>query len=78
MRKILAVALLVSVFGINTAIADILPEGQKVVPVCAYFNNTADFLDTLAIYGYETGPDGEMTNFSTFLLHVLMLNIVPQ
>ncbi len=59
MRKVLATALLISLFGFGTALADILPEGQKSVPVCAYFNNTADFADTLSVYGYETGPDGE-------------------
>lgn len=62
MRKVLATALLISLFGFGTALADILPEGQKSVPVCAYFNNTADFTDTLSVYGYETGPDGEQVD----------------
>ena len=67
MRKLLILALLVSAFGTNIANADILPEGKTTVPVCAYFNNTADFTDTLTIYGYETGPDGERTDFSTLI-----------
>lgn len=47
---------MISLFGIGIANADILPEGQKGVTVCAYFNNTEDFLEEMAIYGYETGP----------------------
>lgn len=67
MKKLLTLSVLVSMFISGTALADILPEGQKVIPVCAYFNNTADFLDTLSIYGYETGPDGEKTDFSQYI-----------
>lgn len=67
MKKTLAIAILVSLFGINTAMADILPEGKKNIPVCAYFNNTADFSDTLAVYGYETGPDGERTDLTQYI-----------
>ncbi len=59
MRKVLAIALMISFCGFGTALADILPEGQKSVPVSAYFNNTADFTNIFSVYGYETGPDGE-------------------
>jgi len=67
MRKLIAISILVFAFGTNIAVADILPEGKKNIPVCAYFNNTADFLDTVYVYGFETGPDGERTDLSHFI-----------
>lgn len=63
----MAVALLVSLFGFGTALADILPEGQTVVQVCAYFNNTADFLDDITIYYYETSPGGDRVDLSQLI-----------
>ena len=51
----------------STAFADVLPEGTKVVPICAYFNNTASVLDTMAVYGYETAPGGAKVDFSSFI-----------
>lgn len=56
-----------SLLGFGTAFADILPEGQTVIPVCAYFNNTADFLDDIAVYYYETAPGGERVDFSSLI-----------
>lgn len=67
MKKLLTLSVLVSMFISGTALADILPEGTKTVPVCAYFNNTADFLDDISIYGYETAPGGEKVDFSQFI-----------
>jgi len=51
----------------NLALADILPPGQKVVPVCASFSNTESMLNTMAVYGYETGVTGEKVDFSSFI-----------
>lgn len=67
MKKVYVLGLLISMLMTSTAFADILPEGQKYVPVCAYFNNTEDFLDTSAIYGYETAPGGSKVDFSSFI-----------
>lgn len=51
----------------NLALADILPPGQTVVPVCASFSNTESMLNTMAVYGYETGPGGDKVDFSSFI-----------
>ncbi|MBN1494604.1 S-layer homology domain-containing protein [Candidatus Peregrinibacteria bacterium] len=67
MKKLLSLGLVVSMLFASTAYADILPEGKKAVPVCAYFNNTESMLDTMAIYGYETAPDDSMVSISSFV-----------
>ena len=61
------VGLLVLAFGLQTASADILPPGQKVVPVCAYFTNTESMLDELAVYGYEVSVTGQNPDLSKFI-----------
>jgi len=67
MKKVALLGVLISMFISNTALADVLPEGVKSVPVCAYFDNTASVLDTMAVYGYETAPGGEKVDFSSFI-----------
>jgi len=67
MKKVLLLGLVVSMLFAGTAYADILPEGMKYVPVCAYFNNTASYLNTIAIYGIEKAPDGSRVDFSSFV-----------
>lgn len=67
MKKYLAIGLVMASFGLQTAYADILPPGEKVVQVCAYFNNTAEMLDTLAVWGYETAPGGDKVDLSMFI-----------
>lgn len=67
MRKFFAAAILSGMLFGMTAYADILPPGQKMVPVCAYFNNTADVLETMAVIGYETAPDGSRVDLSSFI-----------
>jgi len=54
-------AMLVFTFGVNTAMADILPEGNKSVSVCASLNNIEDFTDELSVYTYEVSPGGDKT-----------------
>ena len=67
MKKVAILGVLISMFISNTALADVLPEGMKYVPVCAYFDNTASVLNTMAVYGYETAPGGEKVDFSSFI-----------
>lgn len=67
MKRTLTVALLVLAFGLQTVHADVIPPGQKVVPVCAYFTNTESMLDQLAIYGYEVSVTGEKVDLSKFI-----------
>jgi len=67
MKKVVMLGVLISMFMTNTAFADVLPEGTKAVPVCAYFDNTASVLDTMAVYGYQTAPGGEKVDFSSFI-----------
>jgi len=67
MKKIITAAIFAGMLFGMTAYADILPPGQKQVPVCAYFNNTASNLDTMSVLGYETAPDGSKVDFSQFI-----------
>jgi len=67
MKKYLVLALLLFTIGGYTAQADILPPGQKPVQVCAYFDNTASMLDTLAVWGYEIAPSGQKVDLSEFI-----------
>lgn len=65
-KTLIAIAAGILAFA-NLALADILPPGQTVVPVCASFSNTESMLDTMAVYGYETGVTGEKVDFSSFI-----------
>jgi hypothetical protein len=67
MKKVVMLGVLISMFMTSTAFADVLPAGIKYVPVCAYFDNTASVLNTMAVYGYETAPDGSMVSISSFI-----------
>ena len=67
MKKIFILGLLINMLLVGTAYADILPQGKTVVPVCAYFNNTAEFLDTISIFGFETGPGGNRIDLSQYI-----------
>lgn len=67
MKKQIALALLIFTLGANTALADILPPGQKAIQVCAYFNNTESMLNQLAVWGYETAPGGSKVDLSMFI-----------
>lgn len=67
MKKSLTLSVLASMLLLNFAFADILPEGKTGVQVCSYFNNTAEFTDDLAIYGFETGPVLEKGELSQFI-----------
>jgi len=67
MKKLLTLSVLVSMFVSGTVLADVLPEGTKAVPVCAYFNNTASILDEMAIYGYEKAPGGDKIDLSSYI-----------
>jgi len=52
------IILLFLLFAVGQALADILPSGQKAVNVCAYFINTAEMANTVAVYGFETNTSG--------------------
>ena len=67
MKKLLTLSVLVSMFISGTALADVLPEGTKAVPVCAYFNNTDSVLDEMAIFAYEYAPDGSFVSRSSLI-----------
>ncbi len=67
MKKYLALALLIFTMGAPTSLADIPVEGMKPIQVCAYFNNTEALLDTVAVWGYETAPDGGKVDLSKFI-----------
>lgn len=61
MKKTIIVATIMAIFGASTAFADILPPGQKTVPVCAYFDNINDHAGELVLFGYEESPVSEST-----------------
>jgi S-layer homology domain len=61
MKKILIMAVVLATLGVNTALADVLPPGQKTVPVCAYFNNIHDFVGEMVVFGYEESPVSDST-----------------
>jgi hypothetical protein len=67
MKKIFAAAIFAGMFFGMTAYADVLPPGQKMVPVCAFFSNTAAMLDTVAVFGYDTEPGGARLDLSRFI-----------
>jgi len=65
-KTLIAIAAGILAFA-NLALADILPPGQTVVPVCASFGNTESMLNDMAVYGYETAPGGDKVDFSSFI-----------
>jgi hypothetical protein len=67
MKKYLIIPIILLTFGAQVALADILPPGQKAVPVCAYFTNAADELNNIAVIGYETAPGGDRVDLSRFI-----------
>ena len=67
MRKIFLTGFVFALMFGSTAFADILPPGQRAVDVCAYFTNTASVLNTMAIIGFETAPDGTKVDLSSFI-----------
>lgn len=56
MKKIIVMAVAFAVLGATTAYADILPPGQKTVPVCAYFDNINEHAGEMVLFGYEESP----------------------
>jgi hypothetical protein len=59
MKKTMLALIAVLVLTANIAVADILPEGQKTVPVCSFFNNTVDFLDEFVVLVQEETVSGD-------------------
>jgi predicted DNA-binding antitoxin AbrB/MazE fold protein len=59
MKKTLFALLTIAVLSAPAAFADIIPEGEKYVDSCAYFNNTADFLDEFGIFTQEYSVNDE-------------------
>ncbi len=67
MKKYFIIPLVLSLFAGQIALADILPPGQKAVQVCAYFTNTAEMLNDIAVIGYETSPSLDRVDLSQFI-----------
>ena len=53
--------------GGQVVLADVLPPGEKEIRACAYFTNTADTLDDMAVIGFERDPGGETVDLSQFM-----------
>jgi hypothetical protein len=54
-KYLLAGTMVFGLMGTQLAFADVLPEGQKVVPVCAQLTGISE-LPKITIYARETGP----------------------
>ncbi|MDX9971142.1 MAG: S-layer homology domain-containing protein [Candidatus Gracilibacteria bacterium] len=67
MKKTLLALLALATISAPTAFADIIPEGEKYVDSCAYFNNTEDFLDEFGIFTQEYSVTDEATPFDRLI-----------
>jgi hypothetical protein len=67
MKKIITSVIFAGMFFSMTAYADVLPAGKKQIPVCAYFSNTEAMLNSIAVVGIESAPDGSRVDLSVFI-----------
>ncbi len=67
MKKTISALLALALLSAPVAFADIIPEGEKYVDSCAYFNNTADFLDEFGIFTQEYTVNDEATPYDRLI-----------